>query len=334
MCGLVCVFRKDGKNAIKTTLKRFDKQRERGKEGFGAALINGETLTHLLRDTDEEGIREKMEKEHAQGVLFHHRFPTSTINIEEATHPIVVKHPSLKYMYLVTHNGVITNCDELRQEQEALGHEYTTKIVRKWETSVHTYTDEEYNDSEAFAIELAYAIEQGKEITSKGAIAFIAFQLEYGTNKLVKVFFGRNSGNPLTMENTPELFALSSQNGTTKLDAHTLYSFDGKKIESTPFEIGKYATVEMGYSTKYYSESAITDYRTGRGYVESDIKYARSFDQVEDNYWELYQKKEELRLELIEMRAADADPEDIREIESEMLTLDIEMDVLDDLSYD
>jgi len=42
-------------------------------------------------------------------IIAHHRYPTSTKNLINQTHPIQVSNELLEHDYLVIHNGVITN---------------------------------------------------------------------------------------------------------------------------------------------------------------------------------------------------------------------------------
>lgn len=232
MCGIVAVCRFDEKPAAKMVLKRYRYQKTRGSEGYGYVDVrkNG-GFGGYVRATDEEQITEALEENTNPFVIFHHRFPTSTKNIVEAAHPIKVSHPSLKHDYYVIHNGIIWNADDLKSEHSKLGFTYSTTIVTKYVTTVKTYTlpTSAFNDSEALAVELALKIEGKKEaITCRGSIAFIALQVDKGSNKATAMYYGRNSGSPLKLEIASTFFALKSEGHGISLDTDILYRYDVK----------------------------------------------------------------------------------------------------------
>ena len=209
MCGIIFVERKNGSSANSMVLKRFEKQRSRGTEGFGYAAIKNGKVKHTIRAEDEKDIVPKLAKEKETTILFHHRYPTSTPNMEEATHPIYVSNQSLKYDYYIVHNGIISNPDELKKSHLKLGFIYTTRIVTKTETIKTVYSQECYNDSEAFAIDFALSLENSKEIKSSGSIAFIALQVNKINKTVENIYYGRNHGNTLHIEEDKTFFALS-----------------------------------------------------------------------------------------------------------------------------
>ena len=131
MCGIVAGFSKKGKRISKSIMKRYLAQKHRGSQGFGYVMYykdgKGGSIS-VGRSIDEAGIRTQIMNENSSIGLFHHRLPTSTPNVEEATHPIFVSNEELDYDYFVVHNGVIRNADELKKKHEDLGYEYTTVI--------------------------------------------------------------------------------------------------------------------------------------------------------------------------------------------------------------
>jgi glucosamine 6-phosphate synthetase-like amidotransferase/phosphosugar isomerase protein len=146
-------------------------------------------------------------------MLMHHRYPTSTDNRMEQTHPMDIEDGSLKFKYLVVHNGVVTNDLLLKTDHEALGFVYKT-----------VQTDKRFNDSECVGIEVARFIEgQTDKVGIQGSCAFIALQIDKKTNVVEKLFFGRNT-NPLKMAKTRSKLFLSSEGKGDDIIAYKLYS--------------------------------------------------------------------------------------------------------------
>jgi glucosamine 6-phosphate synthetase-like amidotransferase/phosphosugar isomerase protein len=210
MCGIAYIHNKTAKNVIRPVLKRFDKQRSRGTEGFGFVGFNVESrcLISYIRSETEVSIRASLEKLRVEdkainGLLFHHRRPTSTANIAECAHPIPVRNDELEYQYFVVHNGMISNADERKKEHEKLGYSYVTAVKR--EEKIVTADGKEYlldsedqfNDSEALAIDLVRVIEgKAEKVEAKGSIAFIVLQSTRDGHAKA-VYYGRNFHNPL-----------------------------------------------------------------------------------------------------------------------------------------
>lgn len=211
--------------ANKAVLKRYHKQKSRGREGFGFIEIKDGVVIGGKRAEDEKDILKALEESTADEILFHHRFPTSTPNFIESTHPIEVKHRSLKYTYYVVHNGIIQNDEEMKKEHEKEKFVYTTAIKKQWITKGNVYSEAMFNDSEALAIDFAKSIEKGTPMKSKGSIATIALQVDKKTKKAVALFYGRNTGNPLKVEQGKDLFGLSSESGK-EIKVNTLYRYD------------------------------------------------------------------------------------------------------------
>lgn len=258
MCGLILA--QNNITPAKSIIKRYEKQKLRGNDGFGFIVIKDGKIINIERAEKERVILRKL-KEQSEGevILFHHRFPTSTPNIEESTHPILVEHPDFEYKYYVMHNGVINNDDELKSKHYRLGFKYNTKMTEKLvlKTPKKKYITEKihhYNDSEAFSTELARVLE-GKtfELDVKGTIAFFALQVDKKDN-VINIIYGRNYGNPLKWERSQGFFSLSSECGRYDIDPHKLYIWNLKTGETKEkdFEIGSSALV--GYSTKEYEE--------------------------------------------------------------------------------
>ena len=241
MCGIVYVRRKHDKQVFPLVLRRYQKQKERGRSGYGYIAFGERGIT-IARGTTEEEIERKIKQEQAREILFHHRLPTSTPNFTEATHPIPIISPLFKHNYYLVHNGIITNDDELKEQHVARGYTYATDIVKKWITRDTVYRQDLFNDSESLGVELALYLE-GKQadITATGATAFILLETTK-TGKPRKLHYGRNAGNPLKKHITDDFVALTSEGTGETIRADVLYSYDYRtRTETThAVNIGSY----------------------------------------------------------------------------------------------
>lgn len=271
MCGIVYIKRLKAmpftkKEAQKLVIKRYEKQKARGQEGYGfVELIEGVVIAETRTQYEKEALA-KLKDSVADEIMFHHRFPTSTPNLIEATHPIKVSHPSLRYNYYVMHNGIISNDYILKEKHNAEGYDYTTEITKQWLTKLNRYEQVMFNDSEALAIDIAQAIESGAPITAEGSIAVVALQYEKETGKAIALYYGRNASNPLGVESSKEFFALSSESGSSiKSDVLYRRDYETGAITEQPKEIGvSYTrTIPMGYTNEEWKkelEAYNTDY--------------------------------------------------------------------------
>jgi predicted glutamine amidotransferase len=274
MCGIVYAFRTDDKPAAKRVMKRYKRQAARGQDGFGYVAISDDfKVQEYRRFMTEAGVRTGLMGSDAKHVLFHHRFPTSTINIAEAAHPILVKHPELKHSYYIVHNGVISNPDEVKPEHEEMGYKYTTEINGFYKaTSGKVYQGQSsYNDSEALAIELARTIEGLQPaVRTRGSIAVMALQCDKTGQNVKALYYGTNGGNPLTITSDEAGIVIASEGGS-QIRSNVMYR--------TEFESGDTAEVQVPLPS-YYSSAV------GYGY-----NYKPAHD---DNEEEDYQPKKYL----------------------------------------
>ncbi len=255
MCGILFVRKKDKTSARKAVWRRYKKQKSRGSEGFGFIGIVNNKIKTIRRAETEKEIQKYLNKETSTQVLFHHRFPTSTPNLPEMTHPIIVKNKKLNRVFYVMHNGIISNCDTLKEKHKKMGFSYTTEMKEKIkyvtrETNYFEKTDY-YNDSEAFAVELALYL-SGKQngIFVEGSIAFVTLETtKNGTVK--KLHWGRNWGNPLFAENNDKFWSLRSEcDDGVKIMPDILFTYDynTKKTTEVEIDIGEYEYNIMGYT--------------------------------------------------------------------------------------
>lgn len=210
MCGIIYAQNFNGQPVNVNVFDQYVSQRSRGHEGFG--LFNGK---HLVHAAQEERIINWLvkPKNDSDMLLFHHRFPTSTINVKKAAHPFTSKKRYGDTEYVMIHNGVITNAKELRQEHEAKGITY------------HSVLDNgTFNDSEALMWDLAETLEGNQEkLTAYGMIAFICVKLVKGVPE--RLYFGRNT-RPLNMTRTKTNILLSSEGEGEAIKADQLYTYN------------------------------------------------------------------------------------------------------------
>ena len=289
MCGIILAKRFGKKPVAKAVIEAYFKQKTRGSEGFGyVAIDNG--VAKVVRAESEAEILKYLVRERSDEILFHHRRPTSTDNHSFATHPIEVSNDLLVHDYLVVHNGVISNDDELKTKHEDLGFVYTTE-----HTTAETITwkggrkekkvSVKYNDSEALAIEIALYME-GKKTTLdfSGSAAVVFYQLEKGTGRVLKLGWCRNTGNPLFEDEInvkkKHIVYLRSLTGGTGVESGKFYTKDYNTgdVEEHILDIGitftNPSSVNMGFSdrTRDYYERYYNDYDANYEYVPSRLK--------------------------------------------------------------
>lgn len=197
MCGIIAVIAKAGdmEKAREALLNQWQNQHGRGNRGFGLIEVTKGGV-RVRRAVEPIKANLDVMRSEAGILLFHHRNPTSTENNMQQTHPIFVSHPELKFDYLISHNGVIRNSDELKRAHEALGYKYTTEEEHTYSTSNHTWS--KHNDSEAFAIELCrFHEEKQEEMKTLGPAAFHGVKMDKKTGRPLLLMFGRADTNPL-----------------------------------------------------------------------------------------------------------------------------------------
>lgn len=254
MCGIIFAFDYKGRSVNNGVLNQFDAQRRRGTQGFG--LWDG-TRDNIVRSTTEDGILKWLVEKNSHMILFHHRFPTSTDNTKNTTHPISTK-THFKYEYITVHNGHISNSWGLKSDHEELGIKYSSIQGHR------------FNDSEALAWDVALYLE-GKQdkLKAVGAMAFITIKLKDG--KPLKMYFGRNT-NPLNMLDVEEGICLSSEGPGDEIKSNTLYTFDYKTHKITDKFLGMPSSLPRP-SEPYRSSGAYSSFDdatyTGWGQVKS-----------------------------------------------------------------
>lgn len=246
MCGIVYSKNFTGKPVARTIKKRYKGQRSRGFEGFGFYVPETNRLTHNPR---ERRTMRLLKRERASEILFHHRYPTSTINVRNACHPFSTKD-YFEHNYVGVHNGVLWNEDILRQLHKEKGIKYVSDLK-----------DGSFNDSEALIYDIASYLEGTQEyIRAVGSIAFIVIQRDK-LGKPLNLFFGRNEGSPLVMSRTEKQMTISSVGSGEIVPPHTLHQFNYASGELTT----KPCFIMSGYSSKN-----ACGYSGYSGYSEND----------------------------------------------------------------
>lgn len=236
MCGIVYAQSFLGLPVNNAVLDQYDKQKTRGMEGFG--VYDGEYL-NMVHATTEDKILKWLCKYDSNLLLMHHRYPTSTVNVKRAAHPFSTKGHFGDTEYILVHNGVMRNHDDLFEEHQEQGIDYQS-LLDDWT----------FNDSESLLWDFALTMEgQQEDMHSIGRIAFVCLKKEQG--KLTTLYFGRNSS-PLNMELDDEGLMLSSEGPGTSIKAQTLYAFDYQTRELTeqPMTFREYPALSA-YDTHY-----------------------------------------------------------------------------------
>lgn len=270
MCGIIYGKSFTNNPINQHILDQYTAQRSRGYEGFG--VFDAE-YDNLIKTPHESKILKWLETYPSQELLFHHRFPTSTANVKNAAHPFSTKD-HYKTEYILVHNGIVWNDDELATAHYDNGIEYTS-----------IQNDGSFNDSEALLWDVARYIEgEQQELVACGSIAFICMALNPKGNKL---YFGRNHGSPLKLYHSRKRLILSSEGKGQEIEAHKLYCYDYASRKITKLAL----IIPSGYSSQttdtapeiVNSGGTSHDYEnTGDGYWGYDGKYHKWADWHRD----------------------------------------------------
>lgn len=227
MCGIVYRKSLTNINISYDILQMYKNQRNRGYEGFGFYVPNKNKLVH---NTDEQAILKKLKSTNATEILFHHRFPTSTDNVQNACHPFKVTINNTDYY--VVHNGYLYNQDDLRKQHYKKGYEYSS-----------VQPDGRFNDSEALAYDLAlYLSGKQRKLYSQGAVAFIVYTKD-------AIYFGRNTDSPLVYHINDKYITIRSEGRGNTAKPDTLYKLKQGKLTTRKLVIPSYTYTN--YTTTY-----------------------------------------------------------------------------------
>lgn len=235
MCGLAYKHSFDGSPVNEWVFDTYTAQRDRGHDGFG--LFNG---VHLVHAAMEERIINWLSKgtNKSSLLMFHHRWPTSTINVKKAAHPFTTRKYFGDSEYVMVHNGVIRNSLSRHTEHKKSGIKYQSSLKNG-----------KFNDSEALLWDFALWQEgKLKEIEVVGDVAFICMKLTKG--KLDKLFYYRNTARPLHILKDKGSLSLASEGegDMVKFDELNTFSYGNHHTYKEQLHISYYE-YNGGYAT-------------------------------------------------------------------------------------
>lgn len=226
MCGIIMKVSKSKTPVNREILEQFEDQKSRGTQGFGSIFIDKDGKMTVKRATSETLAIIDLYLNNSSSILFHHRSPSSSRNKISQTHPVHISSGSMKNDYYFMHNGVISNSDERKKAHEELGFVYSTDVET---TDYYNRKERMFNDTECLGTDIARFIEgQTNHVGSVGSAAFFMVQVDKKTAIVEKIFFGRNSGNPLKLYKRQGEIMMSSEGKGEEVKEDLLYSFDPK----------------------------------------------------------------------------------------------------------
>ncbi len=269
MCGIIYARKlntfKSSDDLSTAVLKAYDNQSHRGSDGFGFIALDMYGKIHYKRTTTLSEIKKEINQLKLVEILFHHRYPTSTINLEETAHPFFITDKRLKYDYYFVHNGSVNNVDNIKDVLESkkfniLSEIKTTREAKQLDknknvVAVEYQTEITYNDSEILGIELALYNEGIiKTVTSTGNASLFLLAVDKITGKFVSLSFGRNEGRPLVYEKRDNYFIISSENNSDKAeiiesDLYWKYSYKDDELSNDVFPV----MIKQDYKKKIFN---------------------------------------------------------------------------------
>lgn len=274
MCGIIFIHKTDNTYADTMVVRRYENQKNRGYQGFGYIALDAEKrIVSWKQAKSSKDIENFLYEECSASILFHHRFPTSTPNVIEATHPIQVSNPLLSHDYYLIHNGIIRNTSDMREKHVKMGFMYTTEMYEVLQTRKHSYKGNlQWNDSESLAIEVALTLDGKQEKPEcEGSIAFICYKINKATGICEGVYFGRNHSNPLKLYHNKAYLCLASEGAGKEIYEHTLYKYDFVKndIQESKMNFG----TNWGYRNNKWNDE--DEFIGGKKYEKDEDGYPR-----------------------------------------------------------
>lgn len=262
MCGIVYKHNYDKSKPVNNdVLQQFDKQRRRGTQGFG--VFDGQHHK-MFKSAREDEILDYLCKHDSNMLLFHHRLPTSTINVAQAAHPVRTKKYFGNTEYILVHNGSIRNPNELFVRHQEKGMPYQTLLQ-----------DLTFNDSESLMWDLALTLEgRQKKMKAYGNMAFIMLKLVNG--KPHTLYAGRNIY-PLNMYKGEDSIEISSEGPGVPLppDMLTMFDFRTRKFTMKKMEFPQHAE---GYKPVEYNHSSTV---RNSGFSGKESTYGNGYKPTE-----------------------------------------------------
>lgn len=260
MCGIVARFGGKPENIVDDVWRVFTKQEGRGSDGFGFIALKDGKIIRKSRRTHEGGIKDDLDKAVYSApdcVLFHHRFPTSTINVAESAHPLPIDLKGWRNKYYILHNGVVSGED--MSEIHKAGYQFKSRVdeITYYRVGKKLYEhieDSNVNDSETLGFYIAQLLEgQRTDIPMTGAIACLMLQ-ENKETKQCTLYAMRNHMNPLKVQRHKKELLVSSENdGGAELPAHKIHVLDWKTLRFHEYSDTYIGKGIMGYQNSPYS---------------------------------------------------------------------------------
>jgi len=176
--------------------------------------------------------------------------------------------------YVLVHNGVLYNEDDLKQQHDKLGIKYTS-----------VQHDKSFNDSEGLLWDFALYME-GKQdkMLAEGSIAFIALAIRGDHREL---YFSRNMGSPLYLKDTSKQLSIASEGEGDSVPTDKLFKFDLETRELTDTDLvlgtGYSSYTYGGYSNGYvYNDDDFVEGSTGN--MAQDISAMKGLYMTENDH--------------------------------------------------
>lgn len=318
MCGLIAKINKN-KNKLpvnNSIIDIYEDQYTRGEEGFGILSLEKGNKINLKRATEPAKFIHDLYNTKSTMILAHHRYPTSTRNKLNQTHPIVVDNKLLKYKYYVMHNGIIRNSDELKEKHNKIGFKYTTEIKEK-ETKYHYKYQNNYNDSEAIAIELAAYVEELEPLLEfEGSAAFLMLQVDKKTEKLNKFYFGRHQ-NPLNIYREKGTVTISSEGKGEELEEDIIYEENLDPKRKTKKFAMLFPERKIEPKITKYEQKIENEGKTYTTWTKEDQKEIDEYNEGFNEIYTGYPEDTQMKLEMVSEEIIRTIDEFIMELENE-----------------
>ncbi len=279
MCGIIATT---GANCLGDALRQYEAQQSRGSEGFGFIALRQGKKVAFERATNGRSIRALMlsvEDLKPDTVLFHHRYPTSTINVESAAHPLPISKKGWAHRYWILHNGVVRGESKYEIARDGYHPKSTVEEISYYRAGGRVYEkveDTSVNDSEYLGYYIASYLEgKRKDIPMDGSIACFMVQ-EHKKTGACEVFVMRNGQNPIKIQRGGKkghrafMMASESRDGAM-LEPHMIWKLDQRTRTLSihrEVHIGKVSTVSSHYGgTGYTGANTASSYATPMGYA-------------------------------------------------------------------
>jgi glucosamine 6-phosphate synthetase-like amidotransferase/phosphosugar isomerase protein len=234
MCGIIALQNKGmtKKEVMYFIRKQYEKQKSRGGDSFGVAVMNvDDDVVRFDRAIEFEDLMSSDVFNWIKGnsfIAFHHREASSTVIMRDFTHPFLSEDNKIA----IVHNGVITSYMDEFKKLKKLGHVFSTyhktKTVIEFNGKIYETTEtENINDSEI----LLHLYEQKGNVTRK------FFDINFG---FAMVILDLNKKSMLAIKNDYPLFRTNFKHGM-------MLSSEEFSLRSETLKYGVLYTFGLGY---------------------------------------------------------------------------------------